>query len=212
MEEERAGYSEGDLEWLSSELEQEKEMRDMLDQSVSELRNTVSQLEKRIDNIEDEGNEWKTRYETQQELNLQLERQIRTLEQKVEFTRGNPANRLSSVRSFEEMSVGALQQMIKQLDKEKKSLLNQLKNYEWRIEQEAKAYHKANDDRRTYLTEIEHTCLSIAAAKKQKAVGSREMNVLTGKCNVPTTKRILDLKKGPIKKTAAMKQLPKLKH
>ncbi|XP_072900005.1 coiled-coil domain-containing protein 169 isoform X2 [Hemitrygon akajei] len=179
MEEERAGYSEGDLEWLSSELEQEKEMRDMLDQSVSELRNTVSQLEKRIDNIEDEGNEWKTRYETQQELNLQLERQIRTLEQKVEFTRGNPANRLSSVRSFEEMSVGALQQMIKQLDKEKKSLLNQLKNYEWRIEQEAKAYHKANDDRRTYLTEIEHTCLSIAAAKKQKAVGSREMNVLT---------------------------------
>ncbi|XP_059820052.1 coiled-coil domain containing 169 isoform X2 [Hypanus sabinus] len=194
MAEERAGSSEGDLEWLSSELEQEKEMRDMLDQSVSELRNTVSQLEKRIDNIEDEGNEWKTRYETQQELNLQLARQIRTLEQKVVFTRGNPANRLSSVRSFEEMSMGALQQMIKQLDKEKKSLLNQLKNYEWRIEQEAK------------------TCLSIAAAKKQKAVGSREMNVLIGKCNVPTTKRILDLKKGPIKKTAAMKQLPKLKH
>ncbi|XP_072118997.1 coiled-coil domain-containing protein 169 isoform X2 [Mobula birostris] len=156
MEAVRAGYSEGDLEWLSSELEQEKEMRDMLDQSASELQNIVSQLEKRVDNIEDEGNEWKTRYETQQELNLQLERQIRTLEQKVEFTRGNPANRLSSVRSFEEMSEGALQQMIKQMDKEKKSLLNQLKNYEWRIEQEAKAYHKANDDRRTYLTEIAH--------------------------------------------------------
>ncbi|XP_072118996.1 coiled-coil domain-containing protein 169 isoform X1 [Mobula birostris] len=212
MEAVRAGYSEGDLEWLSSELEQEKEMRDMLDQSASELQNIVSQLEKRVDNIEDEGNEWKTRYETQQELNLQLERQIRTLEQKVEFTRGNPANRLSSVRSFEEMSEGALQQMIKQMDKEKKSLLNQLKNYEWRIEQEAKAYHKANDDRRTYLTEIAHTSLSIAAAKKQKAMGSRETKVLTGKCNVPTTKRILDLKKGPIKKTAAMKQLPKLKH
>ncbi|XP_051881732.1 coiled-coil domain containing 169 isoform X2 [Pristis pectinata] len=126
----------------------------MLSQSASELRNIVSQLEKRMDTIEDEGNEWKTRYETQQELNLQLERQIRILEEKVEFTRGNPADRLSSVRSFEEMPVGALKQMIKQLDKEKKSLQNQLKNYEWRVEQEAKAYHKANDECHIYLTEI----------------------------------------------------------
>lgn len=216
MESSRArpgGEMEMELELeLEQELEQERAMRDMLEQSASELRKLVSQLEKRINTIEDEGNEWKTRFETQQELNLQLERQIRILEEKVEYTRGNPADRLSSVRSFQEMPMGALMQFIKQLEKERKSLQNQLKNYEWRIEQEGKAYHKANDERRIYLTEIAQTSLSIETAKKQNAIGSREMKVLTGKRNLPTAKRILELKKGPIKKTAAMKQLPKLKH
>ncbi|XP_038674826.1 coiled-coil domain containing 169 isoform X2 [Scyliorhinus canicula] len=184
----------------------------MLDQSASDLQNMVAQLEKRLDSIEDEGNEWKTRYETQQELNTQLERQIRILEEKVEYIRGNPADRLSSVRSYEEMPVGVLKQLIKQLEKEKKSFENQLKNYEWRIEQEAKAYHKANDERRTYLMEIAQATLLIETMKKQKAMWSRENNVLKEKHNVPTAQRILDLKKGPIKKTAALKQLPKLKH
>ncbi|XP_067842036.1 coiled-coil domain containing 169 isoform X4 [Heptranchias perlo] len=179
MEEARGDWSEGDLERLSSELDQERQMRDMLHQSASELRNTVSHLEKRLDSVEDEGNEWRTRFETQQELNIQLERQIRTLEEKVEYIRGNPADRLASVRSYEEMPV---------------------------------AYHKANDERRTYLAEIAQTSLSIETAKKQKAIGSREKKVLKGKYNVPTTQRILDLQKGPIKKTAAMKRLPKLKH
>ncbi|XP_020376194.2 coiled-coil domain containing 169, partial [Rhincodon typus] len=78
---------------------------DMLDLSASDLRNTVSQLEKRLDRIEDEGNEWKTRYETHIELNLQLERQIRILEEKKEYIRGNPTDRLSSIRSYEEMPV-----------------------------------------------------------------------------------------------------------
>uniref|UniRef100_UPI00398F00C7 coiled-coil domain-containing protein 169 n=1 Tax=Pristiophorus japonicus TaxID=55135 RepID=UPI00398F00C7 len=212
MEEARADCSERDLQALSDELENERQMREMLDQSASELRNTVSLLEKRLDNVEDEGNEWKTRYETQQELNIQLERQIRILEEKVEYIRGSPTDRLSSVRSYEEMPVGALKQLIKQLEKEKKSLQNQLKNYEWRIDQEAKAYHKSNDERRTYLTEIAQASLTIETAKKQKAIGSREKKVLKGKYNVPTTQRILDLKKGPIKKTTAMKQLPKLNH
>ncbi|GCC29940.1 hypothetical protein chiPu_0008384 [Chiloscyllium punctatum] len=97
-----------DLEQLSNELEQERQMRDMLDFSATDLRNTVSQLEERLDSIEDEGNEWKTRYETQQELNLQLERQIRMLEEKKEYIRGNPTDRLSSVRSYEEMPVNLL--------------------------------------------------------------------------------------------------------
>ncbi|XP_048388596.1 coiled-coil domain containing 169 isoform X3 [Stegostoma tigrinum] len=154
------GYSlEGTLQVICEEPHSTSPVRDMLDLSASDLRNTVSQLEKQLDRIEDEGNEWKTRYETQQELNLQLERQIRILEEKKEYIRGNPTDRLSSIRSYEEMPVGLLKQLIKQLEKEKKSLENQLKNFEWRIEQEAKAYHKANNERRTYLTEIAQVCL-----------------------------------------------------
>ncbi|NXA51697.1 CC169 protein, partial [Nothocercus julius] len=128
--------------------------RQMLEISISELRNTVTELEKRLNSVEDEGNEWKTRYETQVELNRQLERQIIKLQDKMELFHGNPSDKLSSVRTFDQMPVGSLKQLLKQLEEEKRSLQNQLKDYGLRLEQEAKAYHKANDERRMYLSEI----------------------------------------------------------
>ncbi|NXD95623.1 CC169 protein, partial [Chaetorhynchus papuensis] len=50
-------------------------------------------------------NEWKTRYETQVELNKQLEKQINILRDKVELFRRNPADKLSIVRTFDKMPV-----------------------------------------------------------------------------------------------------------
>ncbi|NWW68993.1 CC169 protein, partial [Ifrita kowaldi] len=50
-------------------------------------------------------NEWKTRYETQVELNKQLERQINIFRDKVELIRRNPADKLSIVRAFDKMPV-----------------------------------------------------------------------------------------------------------
>uniref|UniRef100_A0A8B9BMW9 Coiled-coil domain containing 169 n=1 Tax=Anser brachyrhynchus TaxID=132585 RepID=A0A8B9BMW9_9AVES len=126
----------------------------MLENSIFELRNTVKELEKRLSSVQDEGNEWKTRYEMQVELNRQLERQISILKDKMELIRGNPTDKLSIVRIFDQMPVGSLKEVLKQLEEEKKSLQNQLKDYELRLEQEAKAYHKANDERRMYLSEI----------------------------------------------------------
>nr|XP_009684774.1 PREDICTED: coiled-coil domain-containing protein 169 isoform X4 [Struthio camelus australis] len=112
----------------------------MLEISIFELRNTITELEKRLSSVEDEGNEWKTRYETQVELNRQLERQIIKLQDKMQLVRGNPTgrNKLCSVRTFDRMPVGSLKQILKQLEEEKKSLQNQLKDYELRLEQEAK--------------------------------------------------------------------------
>ncbi|NXM07098.1 CC169 protein, partial [Tyrannus savana] len=128
--------------------------RQMLEISIFELRNTVAELEERLNCVEDEGNEWKTRYETQVELNKQLERQINILRDKVELIRGKPTDKLSVVRTFDQMPVGSLKRVLKQLEKEKKSLQNQLKDYKLRLEQEAKAYHKTNDEWRMYLSEI----------------------------------------------------------
>ncbi|NXY05178.1 CC169 protein, partial [Pteruthius melanotis] len=128
--------------------------RQTLEISIFELRNTVTELEKSLNSVENEDNEWKTRYETQVELNKQLERQINILRDKVELIHGNPADKLSTVRAFDKMPVGSLKDVLKQLEEEKKSLQNQLKDYELRLEQEAKAYHKANDERRMYLSEI----------------------------------------------------------
>uniref|UniRef100_H3A3Z1 Uncharacterized protein n=1 Tax=Latimeria chalumnae TaxID=7897 RepID=H3A3Z1_LATCH len=110
---------------------------------------------------------------------------------------------------------GALKQLIKQLQAKKKSLQNQLKDYDLRLEQEAKAYHKASNERRTYLAEISQTSVAMEATKKQQAGQVheiREMQARKGIYNVPANQRILDPKKGPIKKIAAVKHLPKLKH
>ncbi|NXM65671.1 CC169 protein, partial [Serilophus lunatus] len=112
--------------------------RQMLEVSIFELRNTVTELEKGLNSIEEEGNEWKTRYETQVELNKQLERQINILRDKVELIRGSPGDKLSIVRTFDQMPLGSLNEVLKQLEEEKKSLQNQLKEYELRLEQEAK--------------------------------------------------------------------------
>lgn len=40
------------------------------------------------------GNEWKTRYETQVELNGQLKRQISLIKERLEDLRGNPIGKL----------------------------------------------------------------------------------------------------------------------
>ncbi|XP_066555871.1 coiled-coil domain-containing protein 169 isoform X2 [Amia ocellicauda] len=192
---------------LRLEIEQEKQMKEMLEESIFELRNTVVILEKRLDTVEDEGNEWKTRYETQQELNRQLERQIALLQGKLEDIRANPIDRLSSIRSYDEMPVGALKQLLKQLENDKKSLQNQLKDYTLRIEQEAKAYHKANDERRTYLAEISQASAVLEASRKQQKVQSRltqEDRQMKDNYYTARNKRDLDSKHGPIKKTATL--------
>ncbi|XP_025954102.2 coiled-coil domain-containing protein 169 [Dromaius novaehollandiae] len=208
------GGGTGGPERLAPELGRERRKKQMLEISIFELRNTVTELEKRLSSIEDEGNEWKTRYETQIELNRQLEGQIIKLQAKMELIRGNPTDKLSSVRTFDQMPVGSLKQVLKQLEEEKKSLQNQLKDYELRLEQEAKAYHKANDERRMYLSEILQTSATLKLVERQKPdamTGKRENQILRGRCSVPGNQKMVDPKKGAIKKTVGVKQLPKLK-
>ncbi|XP_075276548.1 coiled-coil domain-containing protein 169 [Opisthocomus hoazin] len=204
-----------DLDRLALELGRERRKKQMLEISIFELKNTVTELEKRLNSVEDEGNEWKTRYETQVELNKQLERQIHILQEKVELIRGNPADKLSIVRTFDQMPVGSLKDVLKQLEEEKKSLLNQLKDYELRLEQEAKAYHKANDERRMYLSEILQTSATLKIIERQKTgalTGKGENQTLRGRHSVPGNPKTINSQKGLIKKTVGMKQLPKLKH
>ncbi|XP_075584006.1 coiled-coil domain-containing protein 169 [Pelecanus crispus] len=200
---------------LALELGRERRKKQMLEISIFELGNTVTELEKRLSSVEDEGNEWKTRYETQVELNKQLERQINFLQEKMELIRGNPTDKLSIVRTFDQMPLGALREVLKQLEEEKKSLQNQLKNYELRLEQEAKAYHKANDERRMYLSEILQTSGTLKIVERQKPdalTGKGEHQILRGRYSVPGNPKMVNPQKGLIKKTLGVKQLPKLKH
>ncbi|XP_071593784.1 coiled-coil domain-containing protein 169 isoform X1 [Heliangelus exortis] len=210
---EGGGWRAADPELLALELGRERRKIKMLETSIFGLRKTVAELEKRLSSVEDGGNEWKTRYETQVELNKQLERQINILQEKMELIRGNPADKLSTVRTFDQMPLGALKEVLKQLEKEKKSLQYQLKDYELRLEQEAKAYHKANDERRRYLSEILKTSATHSIVERQKThalTGQGENQLLRGRFSVPGNPKIVNPQKGSIKKTAGVNQLPKL--
>ncbi|XP_052278821.1 coiled-coil domain-containing protein 169-like isoform X5 [Dreissena polymorpha] len=248
-----------ELEKLRAEILQERQMKEMLDQSAKELRITVEELEKRYEAIENEGNEWKTRFETQEEMNQQLERQIIMLQDKIEEAKRNlkdeetvkQNNRKKAgktprdAKSFDDLS-DANPAMVKTMEKEKALLYNQLRDLEWRLDQESKAYHKANDERKQYVLEINTTKGNIDGnkARQRAAVGvqQREADELSRSprlmgpsrlgdrsrrssysysisnmgsrvpslSNIPEDQRILDPRKGPIKKTAAVKNLPSL--
>ncbi|XP_012941422.1 coiled-coil domain-containing protein 169 isoform X2 [Aplysia californica] len=178
-----ADFTEFDLEKLRAELQQERQMKEMLDQSSAELKATIDELEKRYDTIENEaneliqklrddpeGNEWKTRFETQTEMNQQLEKQIVMLQDKVEEARKNlreAGKTPRDNRSFDDLS-DANPQMVKSLEREKNSLHSQLRDLEWRLDQESKAYHKANDERKQYVLEINATKGNIGELKSKQ--------------------------------------------
>uniref|UniRef100_A0A8C3UUJ9 Uncharacterized protein n=1 Tax=Catharus ustulatus TaxID=91951 RepID=A0A8C3UUJ9_CATUS len=122
---------------------------------------------------------------------------------------------LSTVRTFDKMPVGSLKKTLKQLEEEKKSLQNQLKDYELRLEQEAKAYHKVNDERRMYLSEILQTSAKLKIVERQKTdalTGKGEKHILRGRHSVPGNLKMVNPQKRSIKKTVGVNQLPQLKH
>uniref|UniRef100_A0A8C9CNQ0 Uncharacterized protein n=1 Tax=Phocoena sinus TaxID=42100 RepID=A0A8C9CNQ0_PHOSS len=69
--------------------------QDIVQLSVLEIRHKIAELEAKL-NTDDEGGEWKTRYETQLELNDQLEKQIVSLKEKMEKICGNPSDRFQT--------------------------------------------------------------------------------------------------------------------
>ncbi|XP_073335754.1 coiled-coil domain-containing protein 169 [Pagrus major] len=160
-------YSKYDLARLQAELEQEREMREMLEESVSDLRSTMCELQERLHSVDGEENEWKTRYETQIELNGQLERQMSLIHERLEDLRGNPMDRLASIRSYDDMPVDTLRQRLKLLTEEKSDLQSQLMDCHLRIEQEGKAFHKTNDERRAYLSEIAKLSSTLEGQRRQ---------------------------------------------
>ncbi|KAM3602116.1 uncharacterized protein V6R79_024687 [Siganus canaliculatus] len=146
-------YSKYDLGRLQAELEQEKEMKEMLEESVSDLQSTMYELQERLNCVDGEENEWKTRYETQTELNGQLERQMTLIHERLEDLRGNPMDRLASIRSYDDMPVETLRQRLKLLTEEKSEVQSQLMDCRLRIEQEGKLSSTLESQRRQYSTQ-----------------------------------------------------------
>ncbi|ELW61898.1 hypothetical protein TREES_T100017182 [Tupaia chinensis] len=92
---------------LKLELLEEIHKKDIVQLSMLEIKHKIAELEANL-NANNAGSEWKARYETQLELNDQLEKQIVSLEEKMEKIRGNPSDRLSSIRVYERMPVAKI--------------------------------------------------------------------------------------------------------
>ncbi|XP_075887853.1 coiled-coil domain-containing protein 169 isoform X3 [Nelusetta ayraudi] len=158
-------YSKLDLARMQAELDQETEVKEMLEESVSGLRSTMCELQERLNSVDGEENEWKTRYETQVELNGQLERQTTLMEERLGGLRGNPVDRLASIRSYDVMSIEALRQRLQLLTEERSDLQSQLMDCHLRIEQEGKLSSTLQGQRRQYSNQTQR-----APESKQRRV------------------------------------------
>uniref|UniRef100_A0A8C1IVR5 Coiled-coil domain containing 169 n=2 Tax=Cyprinus carpio TaxID=7962 RepID=A0A8C1IVR5_CYPCA len=202
-----------ELSQLQAEVEQEREVKEMLKDSVSDLRSTLADLEKRLNSVDGEENEWRTRYETQLELNEQLEKQISVVQERLETLRGNPSDRLASIRSYDEMSEDALRQRLKLLSAEKCGLQSQLKDFQIRIAQEGKTYQKVYEERRAYLAEIAKLSSTLDMSRKQQMVQARRKALGPDKTRGQESMRQhSSMMKGSDKKAPARSRLPRLKH
>ncbi|XP_004577588.1 coiled-coil domain-containing protein 169 isoform X3 [Ochotona princeps] len=197
---------------LKLELLEEIHLKDIVQLSMLEIRHKIAELESKLSD-DNEGGEWKTRYETQLELNDQLEKQIISLQEKMEKIRGNPSDKLSSIRAYERMPVESLNTLLKQLEKQKRSLENQVKDYAFRLEQESKAYHRTNNERRTYLAEMSQASGSHQIPKRQQHMEQlpkmKENLVKIGRFNLAHQKTA-NSKKVPVKRVTRSSHLPKL--
>ncbi|XP_050976197.1 coiled-coil domain containing 169 isoform X1 [Labeo rohita] len=200
-----------ELSQLQAEVQQEKEIKEMLQDSVSDLRSTLADLEKRLHSVDGEENEWRTRYETQLELNEQLQKQISVVRERLETLRGDPADRLASIRSYDEMSEDALRQRLKLLSAEKSGLQSQLMDFQMRIVQERKTYQKVHEERRAYVAEIAKLSSTLDMSRKQQMVQARRTALGPDKTGQENIKQHSYMMKQSVKKAPARSRLPRLK-
>ncbi|UJR26913.1 hypothetical protein I4U23_008222 [Adineta vaga] len=224
-------YNQSEIERLKADIHHEEQIKSSLEQSCQELQSTAVELEKRLKMIDEEmnthadiggvveGNEWKTRFENQEEINRHLTRQIVLLDKNID--QAKEELKAAKTRALKVNPNEVNQDVLKGVENEKKNLLSQLRDYEWRLEQENKAYHRATDERKNLTNEITDVRNAISTIKERThavdhmksdrggQASYREPNAAT-----PVERRAPDTKRGPITSrnttTTTSRSLPKL--
>ncbi|XP_078719231.1 coiled-coil domain-containing protein 169 isoform X2 [Lampetra fluviatilis] len=161
---------------LRAEIAQQRQMKMMLEISIKELQKTAIEMEKRLGQVEEEGCEWRTRYETQRELNERLRLQLEEMRTKVKEGRDTLRERSNVMQGYNQQSKESLKQLLWKKEEERQSLQETLVDYEWRIAQEAKAYHKVINEKREVLNQLGETMdISTRQKKVQPATGPQDL-------------------------------------
>ncbi|XP_064482029.1 coiled-coil domain-containing protein 169-like isoform X2 [Ornithodoros turicata] len=221
-----ASEFDAEIKQLKIDIENEQKMKQMLDQSIDDLCKTVESLEIQAQSTDvGDEDEWKVRYYTQVEVNRQLEHQRDWLRERAQAAKVNNKEGLTEYLAdldLDSLTENQLIRYLRQLEKDRNIVHNEIRDTEWKLDQESKAFHKFNDIRKAYMTEITDAMLNLESLRNRiKLVETNEANTLA-KCprqlkylqpscsNIQPDQRVLDPRKGPIKKTAAVRSLPKL--
>ncbi|KAG1651281.1 Coiled-coil domain-containing protein 169 [Nymphon striatum] len=217
-----------EIKEIKEEIEKEYQFKDELENSIAGLKEKVDKLEKSSRNNKSKSGtataseeEWKVRYETQVELNAHLEKQIKWLHDKLEKVSIQAQNGIKGLTAFladldlDNLSEPELARLAKQLEKDRNALYNELRDTEWKLDKESKAFHGFNEVRKAYMTEINEALMNLEMLHKKQRMLDDAGSV--AKCprqlkylNISQDERVIDPKKGPISKTAGVRSLPKL--
>ncbi|XP_065885944.1 coiled-coil domain-containing protein 169-like [Dysidea avara] len=156
---------EWDVERIRKELKREKETKLALQHAIMELEHMQNEMTHKEDNVEE--SEWQKRYLEQAAINSQLSQQISQLEAQLMNAREVEGEDVS-FSSYQDLDNNNVRQLLKKLEREKTELEWQLRDCEWRLDQEAAAVYKAGEDRKTMMTELGQASLVFADGGKTK--------------------------------------------
>lgn len=209
-DERRDNYRGASITRLKQKVKDEVKRKDSVLVSINELKQKVAELEKKGATNIKEIREWRVRYEEQLEIDSHLEKQVIYLKEKLDKVCANYSDKLSSIHVYERLSVESLTEILRQLQKDKKALENQVKACGLRLEQESKLNQKTREECRKNAIEISKM-MSYNTFKIQQIEYLKRMreNSTTNTGAHFLTNRV---KKGSDKKKSGSSHLPKLKH
>lgn len=214
----------GEIERLTAELAQEKATRDSLEQLTNEIEVSTNELENQLlDDSDDADNEWKLRYEEQFKINAELRNQLAFMNEKIKELTKLDENESESKQS--KLNDTDLRNMLKLLEREKRQLEGNLKDLEWKLDSESQDLFRLNEGKKKYKLELNQAAMAVDEARLQAKTPATIVSPIPGikfstrksehslrnrHYGIPDNHRILDPRKGPVKRTAAVKTLPKL--
>uniref|UniRef100_S4RCS3 Uncharacterized protein n=1 Tax=Petromyzon marinus TaxID=7757 RepID=S4RCS3_PETMA len=160
------------------------------------------------------GCEWRTRYETQRELNERLRLQLEEMRTKVKEGRDTLRERMNVMQGYNQQSKESLKQLLWKKEEERQSLQETLVDYEWRIAQEAKAYHKVINEKREVLNQLGEVSACMCSIQYQFKALPRKVS--TPRAHGVTTQQqhrqqtTSEAQQGPTRRRPHGDQLPKL--
>ncbi|XP_066978472.1 uncharacterized protein [Macrobrachium rosenbergii] len=224
--------------WLIKRYLASKEL-DTIQWSVGVLQQSVEELQKQLDAVkkgEDFGSEYKLRYETQLELNAKLEDQtawyvdeidktkekMKQAYQRMKYSLTTLCQEFAYDQDLNDYTEFELLRLVKTLERERNNLYGDLRNKSWLLDNQSKEYYHLKELIKAYSGDLSIVNRSLEHLWRQRSlhqdrglgggtpVTSPGGLKWSGQSGIRPSQRILDPRKGPIRKTVGVHSLPRL--
>ncbi|XP_059483564.1 uncharacterized protein LOC132201420 [Neocloeon triangulifer] len=206
-----------------------------LQRIVYELEDEIIQLDSEDPDLPDPGNEWWVRLVAQNEINKQLEQQKKWLELELEQIIKQKEARPPKTMNFDLdlLTETELIRLVKRLERQRTDMYSTLRNLEWRLDREGREHQRLAEMKTMQQAELYHYTKTLDRLNKQSQRATINSNFapsikLISDPKLPPldivqppastskwgqsseTKRTFNPNKGPIRRTAGVRNLPKL--